>query len=73
MMKDVAVQSNGGVALARIADSVVAEWKRGLRWLESTRAHPDEPVAKARAVPQSANELLLRVDPMIAVRWRGSL
>lgn len=74
MMKDVAVQSDGGVALAvaRMADSVVAEWKRGRRWLAQTPTRRDQSVAEATPVPERANELLAQVDPLVAVRWRGS-
>ncbi|QBS40700.1 hypothetical protein [Nocardia sp. CS682] len=74
MVKDVAVQGEGGVALAvaRMTDSVQAEWQRGRQRWQSRWSRRDEPVAKESLLPPNAAELLVRMDPLVAVRWRGS-
>ncbi|WP_107658672.1 hypothetical protein [Nocardia suismassiliense] len=74
MVKDVAVQGESGVALAvaRMTDSVLAEWQRGRQRWQSRGARRDEPVAQESLLPPNAEELLVRMDPLVAVRWRGS-
>ncbi|WP_433657648.1 hypothetical protein ACQPW1_38620 [Nocardia sp. CA-128927] len=74
MLKDGAVQAEGGVAMivARMADGVAAEWKWGQQWLATMWSRRDEPVAKELPIPSNAEDLLLGLDPLIAVRWRGS-
>ncbi|MFF3225170.1 hypothetical protein ACFYV7_20430 [Nocardia suismassiliense] len=74
MVKDVAVQGEGGIApaVARMTDSVLAEWQRGRQRWQSRWSRRDEPIAKESLLPPNAEELLVRMDPLVAVRWRGS-
>ncbi|MFE9575523.1 hypothetical protein ACFYO1_03995 [Nocardia sp. NPDC006044] len=72
MMENSAVQADGGVVpmVIRLADSWVAEWKRGRQRLAPMWSRRDELAAKES--PARADDLLLGLDPLIAVRWRGS-
>ncbi|MFI9400625.1 hypothetical protein [Nocardia sp. NPDC052316] len=74
MVRDVAVHGESGVALAvaRMADSVVAQWQRGRRRSASRGSGRDAPVAEESPLAPNAAELVVRVDPLVAVRWRGS-
>ncbi|MFC9439555.1 hypothetical protein [Nocardia sp. NPDC057030] len=74
MMENVAVRADGGVVpvVVRLADSWVAEWKRGRQRLAPMWSRRDEQAAKEAQAPANADDLLLGLDPLIAVRWRGS-
>ncbi|PXX69355.1 hypothetical protein DFR70_1021044 [Nocardia tenerifensis] len=72
MMDNVAAPGGVAVAVARVAEGVAAEWRRGRQWLAPRWARRELPVAQGSPMPANAEELLLGVDPLIAVRWRGS-
>ncbi|MFI6041147.1 hypothetical protein ACIA8C_05905 [Nocardia sp. NPDC051321] len=74
MMENTAVRTDGGVAMtvARLADSVVAEWKRGRQRLAPMWSRRDELAMKESLTAANADDLLTRLDPLVAVRWRGS-
>ncbi|WP_069161487.1 hypothetical protein [Nocardia altamirensis] len=74
MVKDVAVPGQGGlaVAVARMVDRLVAEWTAGQQRLTSTRSRSGDAAATSLRERPNAEDLLMRVDPLIAVRWRGS-
>ncbi|MFG1791089.1 hypothetical protein [Nocardia sp. NPDC049149] len=74
MMKDVAAPGQGGlaVAVAWMADRVGAEWTAGLKRLASTWSRRGEPELMDARVRPDAKDLLVQVDPLVAVRWRGS-
>ncbi|MFB8279043.1 hypothetical protein [Nocardia colli] len=74
MMENVAVRPEDGVvpAVARLAESLVAEWKRGRRRLPPMWSRRDELAVRESPGPANADDLLLGLDPLIAVRWRGS-
>lgn len=74
MTENVAVRADGGIAMtvARLADGVVAEWKRGRQRLAPMWSRRDELAAKESLTPANANDLVMRLDPLVAVRWRGS-
>lgn len=74
MMENVVVRAEGGVvpAVARLVDSLVAEWKRGRRRLAPMWSRRDELAVQESPAPANADDLLLGLDPLIAVRWRGS-
>ncbi|MEV6554371.1 hypothetical protein AB0M22_01530 [Nocardia sp. NPDC051756] len=74
MMENVAGRADGGVvpAVARLIDGLAAEWKRGRRRLPPMWSRRDELAAKESLTPVHVDDLLLGVDPLIAVRWRGS-
>lgn len=74
MVKDIAVPGEGGVvtAVARMADSVVAEWKRGRQRLHRKWPRRVEWAAQESLIRPNADDMLERLDPLSAVRWRGS-
>ncbi|WP_405166273.1 hypothetical protein OG203_15010 [Nocardia sp. NBC_01499] len=74
MMENTAVRADGGVAMAvaRLADSLAAEWKRGRLRLTPMWSRRDELAAKESLTAANTGDLLLRLDPLVAVRWRGS-
>lgn len=74
MMENAAVRADVGAALtvARLADTVLTEWKRGRQRLAPMWSRRDELAAKESPTAANAADLVLRLDPLIAVRWRGS-
>jgi hypothetical protein len=68
MMKDVAAHGGIAIAGAGAADTLRAEWKLGLRRLHFLRSHRTQLGAR----PATAEDQLVRLDPLVAVRWRGS-
>ncbi|MFI6999978.1 hypothetical protein [Nocardia sp. NPDC050175] len=74
MTENVAVRADGGAALVltRLADSVLAEWKRGRQRLAPMWSRRDELAAQESLAPAHVDDLLMELDPLIAVRWRGS-
>ncbi|MEU0874888.1 hypothetical protein [Nocardia brasiliensis] len=73
MMKDVAAPAGGEVALvvARCADGMATEWKRGRRRWQRIWSRRGEPVLRAAPQPGNTDELLTSIDPLMAVRWQG--
>ncbi|MFD6157676.1 hypothetical protein ACFWF7_37105 [Nocardia sp. NPDC060256] len=74
MMENVVAPTHSGAAmtLVRLADSVVAEWKRGRQRLAPMWSRRDELAARESPTPAHVDDLVMELDPLIAVRWRGS-
>ncbi|OCF85765.1 hypothetical protein AW168_35090 [Nocardia brasiliensis] len=72
-MKDVAAPAGGEVALvvARCADGMATEWKRGTRWWQTMWSRRSESVLREAPQPSNTGELLTSIDPFVAVRWQG--
>ncbi|WP_156161789.1 hypothetical protein [Nocardia vulneris] len=73
MMKDVAAPAGGEVALvvARCADGMATEWKRGRRRWQIMWSRRGESVPREAPHPGNTDELLTSIDPLVAVRWQG--